>query len=735
MAFDAVRRVSGRAWVVIGLLVLLLVTLDLMSSAVQNSAELSRIFVFLLVVNLLGLVMLLAFIGSHLGRLIREYRSRLPGSRLSLRLVLVFVALSLLPVSVVYYYSLGFLLRGIDSWFDVEIDRAMENALQLSQASIGLNQRLLLKYTEHLLGDIGDLSETEQVIELSALRAQSGASELALLTRSGEVIASSNANPMVLVPDLPGAEIMQQLRAGSNYVGLVPRGDDDLQIRALVHDREGRPLLMQGLYPTSQHIRNLTLQLEDAYNRYKELAYLRASLKVNFSLTLTLVLLFSLLAAVWTAFYSARRLAAPITGIADATRAVAQGDYGRQLPVPRTRDELAFLVASFNDMTRRIAQARDEAATSRQEVEAQRVYLQTILARLSSGVMAFDSEHHLGAANSAAQQILNAELDGHIGQSLLELGEISPQMRQFVEAVSLPLSKAGREWREEVALYGGEGRQVLLCRGTPFAKAGEGSAGQVLVFDDITALIKAQRDAAWGEVARRLAHEIKNPLTPIQLAAERLRHKYLHSMPESDAEVLDRATRTIVQQVEAMKAMVNAFSDYARPPKMQAEPLELDALVSEVLDLYRSAGTNGELEVRFESQGARVEGDPLRLRQVVHNLVKNAQEATASQKERRILVATRLLVDRDCRFVELRMLDNGPGFAPEVLAHLFEPYVTTKPRGTGLGLPIVKKIVEEHGGVISVENSENGGCVVLRLPVVASAMAGTRRRTDFLMEG
>ncbi len=718
MAPAALSRFGTGTWAVIGLMVLLLVTLDLMSGAVQNSAQLSRIFVPLLVVNLLGLVALVMLIGANLGRMVREYRNRSAGSRLRLRMVVLFVLLSLAPVTVVYYYSLTFLLRGIDSWFDVQIDQAMEDALELSKASLGLNQRVLLKYTQRLLRDVEDVSETALALSLSELREESGASELALLTPSGQVLASSNANPTILVPDKPGAEVMQQVRGGVDYVGLSPKGVDDLLIRVLINDPKGRPLLLHGLYSTSQRISNLSSQLEDAYNRYKELAFLRTSLKLNYSLTLTLVLMFSFLAAVWAAFYSARRLVEPITAIAKGTRAVAAGDYDKQLPLPRARDELAFLVASFNAMTRRIAQARDEAARSKQQVEAQRSYLETVLGRLSSGVMAFDSEHHLRTANPAAHHILGVDLSPYVSRSLLDLGEISVRMHQFIEAVSLPLSQVGREWREQVTLYGSDGRQVLLCRSTPFAQPDAEHKGHVLVFDDITALIKAQRDAAWGEVARRLAHEIKNPLTPIQLSAERLRHKYLKTMPEADARVLDRATHTIVQQVEAMKEMVNAFSDYARPPKMQAEPLDLDQLIAEVLELYR--GVDG-LEMALAGRGLRVEGDPLRLRQVVHNLVKNAQEAIAGRPEPRVQVETQVHSEGELRFVELRVVDNGPGFDAQVMPRLFEPYVTTKARGTGLGLAIVKKIVEEHGGTILAQNCGPGACVIIRLPAVGQA--------------
>lgn len=730
------QALSGRRtrmWAAAGLLVLLLVTLDLMSGAVQNSVELSRIFVPLLVVNLLGLVMVLGLIGSNVLSLVKDYRARSAGSRLNLRLVMIFVLLSLPPVAVVYFYSLSFLMKGIDSWFDVQIDQAMEDALDLSQASIAQNQKVLLRYTESLLKELEGLSDEDMAISLSLLREQSGATELAVINMGGMVVAFANESPTVLVPEKPGSEVLQRLREGKDYVGLIPREKDDLQIRVLSRDPKGgsNGLILQGIFPTSQHISALSSHMEDAYNRYKELSYLRASLKINFSLALTLVLMFSLLGAVWAALYSARRLVAPVTEIAKGTRAVAAGDYGKQLALPKARDELTFLVASFNAMTRRIAQARDEAARSRQEVEEQRAYLETVLGRLSSGVMTFDAQQILRTANPAAGQILRAALELHLGSTLSELGAISSPFHQFAEAIRQPLDQTSGEWREEVTLYGSEGRQVLLCRSTAFTLPGAGEKGHVLVFDDVTTLIKAQRDAAWGEVARRLAHEIKNPLTPIQLAAERLRHKYLRTMPEEDARVLDRATHTIVQQVDAMKEMVNAFSDYARPPKMQPEPLKVDALVAEVLDLYQTAGT-ANLEVSLNAPEARIEGDPLRLRQVVHNLVKNAQEAISERSDGRVSVRTSVVAEEDCRFFELRVDDNGPGFDEQVLTRLFEPYVTTKVKGTGLGMAIVKKIVEEHGGIISAGNSTVGGCVVLRLPLAGTSDRPLRpcRRLD-----
>ncbi|MCU7795883.1 MAG: HAMP domain-containing protein, partial [Candidatus Thiodiazotropha sp. (ex Myrtea spinifera)] len=376
------------------LLILLLVTLHLMSSAVQNSAELSRYFVPLLVINLAGMVILIGMITYNSVRLIRQYLRQSAGSRLTLRMLLIFIVISLTPVGVVYYYSFSFLQGGIDSWFDVQIDQAMEDARELGQASLDLNKRLWLKYTEQQLLSITDASESALSLSIAELRQQSGALELSLSDPFGQIIAYSNAVASELAPAKPDDFIMQQLRESSSYVGLV-REKDELMIRVAVADPLGRPYIIQGLYPASERVSALSEKLELAYNRYKELSFLRQSLKRNFSLTLFMVLMFAILSAVWAAFFSARRMVAPITNIAAGTRAVAEGNYDRQLPVPRAKDELAFLVTSFNAMTRRIGQARDQASRSQREVEGQRAYLETVLGRLSSGVLTFDEEHRL----------------------------------------------------------------------------------------------------------------------------------------------------------------------------------------------------------------------------------------------------------------------------------------------------------------------------------------------------
>ncbi|MFZ0788905.1 MAG: HAMP domain-containing protein, partial [Chromatiaceae bacterium] len=466
MAANPLRRLRGLGTVPIAALVIgLFVALVLMRDAVENSEELSRAFVPLLFMVLAGLLALAVLVAVNVVKLVRRYRSQAAGSRLTLRIVVLFVLISLLPVGVVYYFSLGFLLRGIDSWFDVEIDRAMEESLALNQASLDLNQRVLSKYTEQLLAGVQDRSSTAIALTLNSLRRQAGAEELTIYGTGGQVLGTANQDPAKLVPNQPERELLQELRAGNNYVGLEMGSGEELVVRVLVQDPGGRPMQMQAIFPTSSRISELAESLETAYNRYTELAYLRKSLKLSFSLTLSLVLLFGLMAALIAAFHTARRLVAPVADIARGTRAIAAGDYEQQLPLPKQDDELAFLVASFNTMTRRIAQARDAAARSQQAVETQRAYLETVLGRLSSGVVAFDDEQRLRTANPAACQILALDLGEGEQPTLTEIEEHYPGLTPWVEVVRRHI-EIGQDWRVEISLHRAEGRQTLMCRGS-----------------------------------------------------------------------------------------------------------------------------------------------------------------------------------------------------------------------------------------------------------------------------
>ncbi len=703
------------------LVVLLLAALHMISAAVQRSEDLGQWFMPLLLFSVVGLVLLFALVGWNLWQLLRDYRRRVAGSRLSARLSVMFLVLALLPVSVVYFYSIRFLSSGIDSWFDLQVDSAMEDALTLSKLSLDLHKRERLKLTENLLAAIEDTSQTAIALSIGEMRATAGASEMALFSVQGKLLAMSHDNPEVMLPMPPDSGMVQQVVGGADYVGVASGPDGRLVVRCLVLDRQERGIVLQALYPVPESLSDLSKNVQDAYETYRTRAYMRSQIKFTFALSLSLVLALGLFAAAWAAVFTARRLVQPISDIAEGTRAVAEGDYDKQLPMPRSEDEIGFLVSSFNAMTRRIARARNALEDSRRELLNQHNYLETVLAGLSTGVMALDGNGNIRTANPAADQIIGMPVGELEGQPLAILGERNAALLPFVERVDEGLRSAAHVGRAEITLYRGSGRQVLLCRHSALDDDGDGVGGHVLVFDDVTELVKAQRDAAWGEVARRLAHEIKNPLTPIQLSAERLRHKYLGKLPVEDGKVLDRATHTIVQQVEAMKAMVNDFSDYAKPTRLQLEPVQIDALLNEVLALYE--GGTQMLALQLDAPDLTIEADPVRLRQVMHNLIKNALEA--SGEHGCVVVSSRVGEEEDSGFVEIVVSDNGPGFDPELIGQAFEPYVTNKTKGTGLGLAIVKRIVAEHGGLVHAENADQGGGrVVLRLPALARARAG-----------
>lgn len=713
----------------------LLGSLVLMTAAIQNSARFGALFSVMLITNVLGLVAFVGIIIINVRDLVRRLRQRQPGARLTLRMLIIFVALSVLPIVVLYGFSLNLLTRGVDSWFDVRIGEALDDALELGRGALDLRMREVLNQIEKIAEEISFGSEPSTVLNLDALRnpgstivaeswdpgpndldllrRRAGAEELAIVTVQGRLLESSSSGTD-LVPNLPSAATLLQVKQGRSYIGLEPIGTEGLYIRVAVAiaddaDRGGR--ILQALYPVAARMDELATSVETAHAKYNELVYLRQKLQLSFAMTLTLVLLSSVATAIWAAFLSARRLSEPISDLAAGTAAVAAGDYETTLPVT-TSDDMGFLVSSFNAMTRRIAVARDE-------IEQQHRYLNTLLSQLSSGVLALDAQGCVTTLNDAGRRILDIGDGTLANEPLAALVDRREHLRPFVEAVQPQLAQSSQHWQQEVQIFSRTGRRVLMCRGSNMSGESTQDAGYVVVFDDVTVLLQGQRDAAWSEVARRLAHEIKNPLTPIQLSAERLRQKYLGKMPPADAETLDRLTTTIVQQVDTMKSMVNTFSDYARTPTINPGKTDLNQLVSAVVDLYRTANPETAFETAFAAELPPASVDAGRLRQVFNNLIKNALEASAgTQVAPQVFVSTRRMNSDAGDYVEIRIEDRGDGIPENLLGNLFEPYVTSKSKGTGLGLAIVKKIVEEHGGLVTLANNDGpGACATIRLPL------------------
>ena len=723
------RRYGASALIGVGV-VLWVVALWMLAAAAQNSEKFDRWLPWILLVNIAGLLTLCALLIGKLLGLWREYRRHVPGSRLKARTVAVFSVLAVGPILVVFYFALQFLNRGIDSWFELEVSQGLKDTRNLSRAALDSRVRDFRRSTEAIAHSLAGLSDLDLIATLDRARRESTAMEFTVVGPRMRIIATSSDRPLDSLPLPATREMMLAVRRGGSYASLDTDSTGGYVIRAAApidtnEDPTSRVLI--ALYPVPQQLSELADTVQRSYTQYANLVQLRRPLKSTFILILTFVVLLSLIAAVYGAFFAAQRLVQPVQDLIAGTRAVARGNFDTQLPLP-SRDELGFLVTSFNEMTKRLARARLEASRSQQAVEAERASLAVILARLSTGVIALEPDLRVRTANQAASAILGADLDSAVGAPFDETISDAPLFREFLRPVMQRLAARERDWREQLELPSEGGRRVLMCACTALPNDLGAEPGMVLVFDDITTLLQAQRDAAWGEVARRLAHEIKNPLTPIQLSAERMRRKFLGSMNPQDAQVLERATHTIVAQVDAMKQMVNAFSEYARAPDLHFARFDLNQLVTEVVDLYRAQANDVQLRLHLDEHLPEISADRMRIRQILNNLVTNSLEALEGREGACIDVETHLAEDGGTPTASVVVADNGPGFPRESIGTIFDPYVTSKPKGTGLGLAIVKKIVEEHGGRIEADNRPVGGARVrIVLPLGESGrIAGAR---------
>jgi len=552
MDAPALRRAAAAAVIGIGGLLWLSAIL-FMAQTAQHSEQFSRLHPWILMINVAGLAVLVGLLATKLGQLVRDWRGHVIGSRLKARMVWTFGVLATLPILLVYFFAVQFLNRGIDSWFNVEIRQSLDDAVTLSRATFETRMREHLEATQMMARELDAAGGAPPGL-LERLRRQAGATEIVVATESGAIIAVSTGLSSEVVPDEVPGEVLLQVRQGRPFVSLEPLAQGGYLVRTAVpvgSAAQGRGrLVVQAIYPVAERIAALADALQSAYQQFGEKDYLRRPLKASFILTLTVVLLLSLLAAWYGAIFTAQKLVQPIQDLVKGTRAVAQGDLDTRLPLT-SHDEMGFLVHSFNDMTKRLRRAREDQQRAQQAAETERANLAIILARLSTGVVSLEPDLRVRTANPAATTILGDELEACVGRSLAGLGEADSLLRQFAEACRTRLAAGDLEWREQFTFQSGATRRILMCACTPLPGEGEGEVpgGFVLVFDDITVMLQAQREAAWGEVARRLAHEIKNPLTPIRLSAERMRHKLLPSMNEKDAQLLDRGTETIVQQV------------------------------------------------------------------------------------------------------------------------------------------------------------------------------------------
>jgi len=747
------NRNARWVWWVAGIAVFgaALVLAFVLSLTGQSEGFYERNFLWLFWLNVTVGGVLVVVIAVALVKLVLRQRRGKFGTRLLTKLAGIFALVGLLPGLVIYTVSYQFVSRSIEIWFDVKVATALDAGLALGKGTPESLASDLGAKTRQAAERLGDERTAMTPLSLERLREQLGVRDLALLGANGQVLISAGGGADAMAPERPSAAALRQarsLRVASHIEGLdeeVLSGNSKLGARvralALVPDTEislkpGEEHFLLAVQPVPRQLAADALAVQSAYSEYQQRALARSGLRRMYIGTLTLALVLSVFGAVLLAALLGNQLVRPLILLADGVRQVAAGDLSSR-PVFASRDELGGLTRSFADMTAQLADAREEVQRGVTQLEGARTRLQTILDNLTAGVVVFDREGRIDTVNPGATRILRLPLSVYRGRRLdevPELGEFAKRVWQRFELHATSPEAGERDhWQEAFELRPGErDTQMLLVRGAtlpddspqaaaeqwpppegePATSGGRPAPGaRLMVFDDITEVVSAQRSAAWSEVARRLAHEIKNPLTPIQLSAERLQHKLQSKLEGHDEALLVRSVATIVNQVQSMKQLVNEFRDYARLPAAQLAPLDLNALVAEVLALYGQVQEQGRLQAKLSEGLPLIMGDATQLRQVVHNLVQNALDAVADKPAGLVRVATSPALGEsgELRAVRLTVIDNGPGFAENVLQRAFEPYITTKRKGTGLGLAVVKKIADEHRATVRIANLRDPG--------------------------
>ena len=700
------------------------VLLSLLAVASGNNDLLQQHYGLLLWLNV-GIAIGLAILAIELARrLYIRYRRGLFGTRLMARLAMAFIFMTVVPVLLIYLVAVQFLGRSIESWFDVPMERALDSGLTLGRTTLDSLLVDLNAKTRLAASELEATPPLQWAEKLQELRERAGVQEALIVTSSGRILQASGSRFASLVPDMPSAAALRQARVTRSYAAIEPLetpgpgatapGVPGLKMRSLVSlsspslGEENR--LLQLVHPVPAALAENAEAVQAGFRDYQELSLSRIGLKRIFRVTLTVTVLLTVFSAIAAAFLLAGWMTGPLSMLAAGTRAVAEGDF-RPVKDYVGRDELGVLTQSFNAMTRQLEDARAQVERNRVELELANARLASVLSNLTAGVIVLDRDFRVSLANAGAEKILGEPAQRMVGQPFASL----PGLAAFQAEISRAFEEAGdtesQSWQRQVAIdapSGGDTDQrgtgkTLLLRG---ALLPEAHGDHLLVIDDITDVVSAQRAIAWSEVARRLAHEIKNPLTPIQLAAERMDFKLGSKLAGSDRELLARNTRTIVNQVGALKLMVDEFRDYARLPTARLAPLNLNDLVTEILSLYADTDPNRTVRVHLTPGLPRILGDAGQLRQVIHNLFKNAIEATEKQPVRILEVFTDAAHNTAglINGVRLVVRDNGPGFEPAMMARVFEPYVSSKAKGTGLGLVIVRKIIQDHGGRVEVGN-------------------------------
>lgn len=711
-------------WIVI-LSALLLGALFLMSRILKNAPHFTESYIALLIFTFIGTLILVTLLVRTLYKLYKQYKQGVSGVKTTIKLTSTLTLLLAFPIVILYYFAISFIHQGIDQWFDVRTEQALSDASALMRANLDHATRDSLNMTLRAQNRLQPLLTQQPALIVNELRNQLNAQEVALYQSNGQLLAFSNAYGTDIVPTAPSDTLFQQVRQRLSYAAverLKDSSQDIIRILIPVNDLFSNQVYpLQVVFAIPDNITRYAQSVKLAESQYHELNYLRDPLKTSFTLILSMVLFLTLVTALLFTVQAAQNLTRPIRNLVQGTQRVAQGDYSTKMQVDRD-DEFGVLIQSFNDMIQQVAKARNDIKINHQQTEVQRLYFQAVIRNLTNGVITLDMNRRLRTINDTASDILGVDLQSHVGERFCDLMDDTnnPHLKPFFDAVlphfELDVLRQNelKPWSEQITLQHQQQQRIVLLHASTLPSIDQKVGGFVIVLDDITELVQAQLNAAWSDVARRLAHEIKNPLTPIQLSAERLQFKLAAKLDDNDADLLQRMTRTIVDQVETMQTLVQAFIDYAHTPEMQLRLLNLNELILDITSMYQSPDNLEVIHTQLDTLCPMILADSARLRQLFHNLIKNALEATEHIAQPEILISTDCHQQADK--ITISIADNGPGIPEQALNWIFEPYATDKPKGTGLGLAIVKKIVEEHNGRIELLNpNSQGTCFVITL--------------------
>ena len=700
------------------------ISLFLSINALMESSKISQYNDLLFLSNFSCVAILIGLIFKEMRDLLKKAKKRVAGSRITLKIVLTFIVLSILPLTTIYAFSIYFINKSIESWFKVEISNSLENSVALSRESLDLNLKKLLRDTKLMVSELRPNKKGQERIDLRSLRdpsnfissnknlirtenlqvllKKSDAEEIAVLDEKGGVIASINKLGN-LIPSVPIESLLLQLNNSQEYITLEPTTTDQLFARVALKFKNGQSEnILHVLYRLPSIVNFLALTVEEGIAKYNELAYLRTKLRLSFTLTLTLVLLFSVIGSIWAAIFLSRLLTKPIADLTQGTKTIAAGNYATEIE-RQSNDDLGALVMSFNEMTRQIA-------ASTEKIKSQRNYLNVLMRQLSSGLLSISETGICLSVNSAIFNILGVKENEVINKHINAVEFSQNSITELFTKIYNSTNSGETQWQFTTSISNGNWKKEILCRGIRIKAFEEHRAAHLVNIEDITIILQAQKEAAWSEVARRLAHEIKNPLTPIKLSAERMNIKYGMSLLKPEQEKFSKLTNTIIQQVDIIKDMVDEFSGYAgNASREKKQKLNLDQLIKNVIELFSDIEDVNRIQFYSSSSKKQVFGCNASLSRMLTNLITNALEASDKKNKKKVdIVSKSIITSKNKRHIII-IKDYGNGISNKMMYKIFDPYVTTKSQGRGLGLPIVKKIVEDHNGSIKLRSDKRKG--------------------------